>query len=49
MMIGFFDIVNIFLGAINLMLAHEAYKSGNTRGMWINGLIGVFCIFAAAL
>jgi hypothetical protein len=49
MMIGFFDIVNIFLGAVNLMLAYEAYQIGNTRGMVINGLIGVLCIFAASL
>jgi hypothetical protein len=49
MMIGILDIVDIFLGAINLMLAYEAYQRGNTRTMWVNGLIGVFCIWAAAL
>jgi hypothetical protein len=44
-----FDVVNFTLGVVNLVLAHKAYEVGDTRSMWINGAIGVFCIWSAAL
>jgi hypothetical protein len=49
MMDTFLSLFDFILGVINLVLAHRAYERGNIRGMWINGVIGVICIFAAAL